>query len=583
MSESERESLPAWLGWARLAIGLAQGGALYFISEAHETMDPALHSALWITTIFVPVMLVGGLGAIRPIVLGIWVGGAAVIVAALSAYAVSRRVLELESWERPELYFIAPIFLFVGHHLVAAGDEARKWIAPYARYFDLGWRHGAQLGLAIGFTLAFWAVLFLGAQLFNLIGINALVRLLEQTWFSMPATCAVFASAIHLTDLRSGMVRGARALGLVLLSWLLPAMAFIAAAFFVTLPFTGVQPLWETRTATAILLCAAAALVVLINAAYQDGAHSAGFILRWSARVAAVLMTPLALLAAYALWLRIDQYGLTPERIYAAAILVIGGCYAVAYAIGAFWPCWMRTLEIGNVASAFVMLAVIIALFSPIADPARLSVADQMHRLANGRTASDDFDVTFLRFDGARYGDEALRRLVADRSTEEAIALGERAARILEADNRWSPQAQTAETLEIRMHPAGATVPEGFLEDTDPVGGLMMCRTRDVICDGVLLDVDGDGRSEFVLAGLGFLSVYAQDVEGHWSFVASGHAPSDFSAQAAAGAVRVAPARFGDLVVGEDRVPVTEVNPRGPAAVTVAPESGPGDVWISEQ
>lgn len=583
MSLTDRETLPVWLGWTRLAIGLAQGVALYFINDLREATDPALFAALWVTMLFAPVALIGGLGAIRPIVLATWIGGATLVVAGLAAYGASRTVMENWTWEYAQLYVVAPIFLFVGHHLVAAGDEARKWIAPYERYFDLGSRHVAQLALAVAFTGAFWAVLILGSQLFNLIGITLLVDLLDSDWFAMPATTGVFAAAIHLTDMRSGLVRGTRALGLTLLAWLLPAMAFLAAAFFLALPFTGVQPLWETRAATAILLGSAAALVILVNAAYQDGEHPPGLILRWSARVAAVLMTPLAVLAAYALWLRIDQYGLTPERIYAAAVLVVGGCYAVAYSIGAFQSRWMRTLEVGNVASAFVMLVVVVALFSPIADPARLSVADQMRRLESGRIAPEDFDVVFLRFDGARYGDAALRQLVADRSSEEAIALGERARRVLALNERWAAQVQNAGApVELRMHPEGAAPPEGFLDQPDLTGGLMMCRTRDMVCDGMFIDLDGDGRSEFIVSTMHFLSIYAQGDDGRWAFVANASAPENFSALAASGAVRVAPARFGDLIIGDDRVPVTEVEPgRGPAIVSV--ESEAGDASPAEQ
>jgi len=583
MTLTDRETLPVWLGWARLAIGIAQGVALYFINDLREATDPALFAALWVTTLFVPVALVGGLGAIRPIVLGAWIGGATLIVAGLAAYGASRAVLENWAWAYSQLYVVAPIFLFVGHHLVAAGDEARRWIAPYERYFDLGSRHAAQLALAVAFTGAFWAVLMLGSQLFNLIGITFLVELMESDWFAMPATTGVFAAAIHLTDMRSGLVRGTRALGLTLLAWLLPAMALLAAAFFLALPFTGVQPLWETRAATVILLGSAAALVILINAAYQDGEHPAGFILRWSARVAAVLMTPLAILAAYALWLRIDQYGLTPERIYAVAVLVVGGCYAVAYAIGAFQARWMRTLEAGNVASAFVMLVVIVALFSPIADPARLSVADQMRRLESGRIAPEDFDIVFLRFEGARYGDAALRQLVADRSSDDAIALGDRARRVLALNERWAAEAQNVGvSVELRMHPAGAQPPEGFLDQPDLNGGLVMCRSRDMVCDGMFIDLDGDRRSEFIVSAMRYLSIYAQADDGRWTFVANASAPENFSTLAAAGAVRVAPARYGDLVIGDVRVPVTEVElGRGPVIVDVQSEAG--DASLSEQ
>ena len=72
-----------------------------------------------------------------------------------------------------------------------------------------------------------------------------------------------FTCAIHVTDVRAGIVRGARTLKLTLLSWLLPIMALIAVTFLATLLFTGLEPLWSTRRATPVLLAAAAALVFL--------------------------------------------------------------------------------------------------------------------------------------------------------------------------------------------------------------------------------------------------------------------------------------------------------------------------------
>lgn len=558
MSGQDKAALPAWLGWARLAIGLAQGLGLYALMEWREPqMDPFM-AAAWVTLWFIPILIVGGLGALRWLTLAAWALAATALAAGLAWYDVARLPEgEHDYWYGPRvMYLIVPLLLFVGHHLVAAGDEARRWIAPYERYFDLGWRHGAQLVLALLFTGAFWAVLMLGAAMFDLIGIDFLSELVSKTWFSYPATCTVFALAIHLTDLRSGLVRGARALGLVLLSWLLPAMTGLAAAFFVALPFTGLEPLWATRAATALLLSAAATMVVLVNAAYQDGEQSPNIVLRWSARLASLLKTPLAVLAAYALYLRIDQYGLTPDRIFALAVLAVGACYALAYAIGAFWPRWMKPLEIGNVASAVVVMAVTVALFTPIADPARLSVDDQMRRLASGRVAPEQFDVTFLRFDGARYGRAALERLRADQSSEERRALGERAAAAIELRNRWEGRRLVEHPQQphfITMRPPGAELPAGF--GANAVGMVEhMCREATAPCDGYLLDLDSDGENEVIVGRNSMFWVYAKSGETIWRQIGSLIIDAEGQEILQRGEGRVVPSLMGDLMLGDQRV-----------------------------
>jgi hypothetical protein len=55
------------------------------------------------------------------------------------------------------------------------------------------------------------------------------------------------------------------------MSWILPVAVVLVAGFICSLPFTGLAALWETRHATSVLLSAAALLLVLINAAFQNG------------------------------------------------------------------------------------------------------------------------------------------------------------------------------------------------------------------------------------------------------------------------------------------------------------------------
>lgn len=561
-----REQLPGWLGWVRLGIGLAQGLALYQLTELREFMHAEpVYGALWLTLIFVPVLIVGGLGALRMRTLAIWIALATALAFVLGWHELAR----VEAESRPDYLTPSPVIfavaalLFVAHHLIQAGDETRKWIAPYERYFDLGWRHGAQLVLAGMFTGAFWIVLHLGASMFEIIGLRFLREWISESWFGLPATFTVFAAAIHLTDLRSGLVRGARALGLVLLSWLLPAMTGLAVAFLVALAFTGLELLWETRAATAILIGAAATLVILVNAAYQDGAAAPNLILRWSARAAAIVMTPLAVLAAYALWLRVDQYGWTPERIYAAAILIVGACYAVSYAIGAVLRQWMKTLEIGNIASAFVVIALGLLLFTPIADPARISVADHMNRYRSGRITAEQVDLGFLRFDGARYGRAALEALRAD------AALTDRVEQVLAEENRYAWEALRDEPilpLRVRVFPEGATLPEELASQPGTFGALRRCRDTRQECDVLMVDLTGDGAPEAVVFGDYLISAYRQFEGGRWRHIGElevvadaeqnsrGRRVDELRDALARGEVRVAASQVQDLIVGGQRL-----------------------------
>jgi hypothetical protein len=378
---------------ARTAAGLAQGVALVFLYTAYDTRIwpstvPGLFAPLVLMAMFVPVIAVAGLGNLRPHTLAIWMAVAAVLLAGLGVYDIlrdpeSRDTLTSNgprNLSSPPLWFAVAGGLFIAHSLIVSGDAERKLIASYPRYFDVAWKHAVQLALAVAFVGAFWALLGLGAGLFEVIKIHAFAELIRKPGFAIPASVLALTYAIHVTDVRAGIVTGARTLGLTLLSWLLPVMALIAAAFLIALLFTGLEPLWSTRNATVLLLVAAAALVVLVNAAYQDG-HSEHpvRILRCAGTLAVMALVPLVAIAAYALSLRVGQYGWTPERIIACACAVVAACYSFGYVVAVLprRP-WLKRLETTNIFTAFVVLAVLLALFSPIADPARISVADQV-------------------------------------------------------------------------------------------------------------------------------------------------------------------------------------------------------------
>src|SRR5262249_25527016 len=160
---------------------------------------------------------------------------------------------------------------FIAHALILGANADRRLVAKYSTHFDIAWKMAVQLALGGAFVGAFWALLWLGAGLFALIKLEFFRKLIEHPWFAIPITALVAASALHLTDIRPVLVRGVRTLALTLLSWLLPVISLIVTGFLVSLPFTGLAPLWSFGHASALLLVAAAALIVLINAAYQDG------------------------------------------------------------------------------------------------------------------------------------------------------------------------------------------------------------------------------------------------------------------------------------------------------------------------
>ncbi len=535
------------LAIVRLIIGLVQGIALYLLYFAFDhhgwpATNGAIFAPLLLVSVFIPLLLGLAVGNMRVRTLLVWALVAATIVAGLAWYDIWRSWPWEYDWRNGQqtvaprilpsfpMFLFTAIGLFIAHALVAGGDADRRFIASYPTHFDVAWKHGLQLMLSAAFVGALWLLLWLGSELFQLIKLDFLEKLIEHRWFAIPVTTLATAVALHVTDVRAGLVRGARTLALVLLSWLLPLMVVFAVGFLGSLVFTGLAPLWATRTAAALLLTAAAVLVILINATYQDGDnahHSAPIILKLAVRVSAVVLFPIVALAAYAIWLRVNQYGWSGDRVTSAAVTFVAAGYALGYGVAALVPGgWMRRIEGWNFAMALVVLGVLLALFTPLADPARIAVNSQVARLHDGRISVAKFDFSYLRFHGERFGYDVLSEFQQHARGADAAKIKAIAANLLKPAPYVSPNSNKSGAeiaSSVTVYPKGSKLPDSLMAQHWSWGeNVPDCLLYPQIkCDAFPRDLDGDGQVEVVFASgygnqFGVAQVVAQDDKGVW-------------------------------------------------------------------
>lgn len=516
---------------ARLGIGLAQGLALYLLyasADAHSwpATEKFLFAPLLLVALFTPIVLLMGAGNIRTQTLVAWAACTAIIAAGVAVYDIYRAGITdvWGLWEPigPQNQRIIPSFivivlsaagLFIAHSLIVAAETDHKPIATYPSYFDVAWKHALQLILSGPFVGIFWGLLFLGAGLFKLVKIDALWELIQHRWFAIPVTTIVLSGAIHITDVRVDIVRGIRTLKLTLLSSLLPLAALIGVGFLATLPFTGLAPLWGTRHGTGLLLAIEAVLIVLVNSAYQDGKaeHSPNRTMRFAGSVAALTLVPLVALTTYGLALRVGQYGWSTQRVVAAACTLVAACYGLGYAWASIARgAWLRFVEPCNVITAFVVLGVLLALLTPIADPNRLTVADQMARLRSGKITPQEFDFTYFRFYAGRYGQAALQELKENPPGAQADYIRTQAETALNKTSLFPAPFATPKpavvAASVTMHPDNRVLPDSFVA-RDWVASLKQgqwmlprCLTDAAVkCDGLFADLNGDGIEEIIL------------------------------------------------------------------------------------
>jgi hypothetical protein len=175
------------------------------------------------------------------------------------------------------------------------------------------------------------------------------------------------------------------------------------------------------RCATPVLLACAVGCLVLANSIMrdEDAAMSRNRVLRVVAMVLAAGVLPLALFAAVSMGIRIDQHGLSPERIWGLIAVTVAVAYGVAYAAGLAlgrgdWAPRLRNANL-NLAAATCVLALVLAL--PLWDFGAISARNQVARLEAGKVSAEEFDYTALRWDFGDAGRRALARL-AEREDE---------------------------------------------------------------------------------------------------------------------------------------------------------------------
>jgi hypothetical protein len=348
----------------------------------------------------------------------------------------------------------------------AARDEGRLSLAP-APIHRYVWSNVILWGAAWAFVLVSVLLVHLLAELFLLIGISFLRETLRQEWVLAAIIGAALGGAIGLLRDRDRMLALFQRVATTILSVLAPVLAVGLVLFVAALPFTGLQPLWETtRATTPVLLSVIAGAFILANAVLGNAPdeEARARLLRWSALALALVMVPLASVAAISTWLRVDQYGFTPERLWALVFVGLVLLIALTYAWAALRgrADWSGRIRLANVRLAFAACAVGLFLAMPILDFGAISTRDQLARLQAGQVPPAEFDWAALRFDFGPAGRRALERLGA----EGAPPIREAAARALAIKDRYvlAEQVRTAHNSgrlarKLRVVPAGTTLP----------------------------------------------------------------------------------------------------------------------------
>lgn len=424
-----------------------------------------------------------------------------------------------------EFPFLAAIFaVLLACPLFQNARDEGGWRFSSGNVHTHVWTDAVIGAASIAFVGITFALAWLIAGLFDVIGIDALKEVLEEPEFGWPLAGFAFGAAVGILRERDALVGTMQRLVMVVLAVLSPVLAVALVLFLLSLPVSGLSGLWESwASAAALTMAAALGAWVLLNAAIGMGDEDqpSNRVLRWSAMALALVVLPLAGLAMTALMLRVGQYGWTPDRLWA----VVCAGVAIAFGLAGWWSVWrgrggfapvVRTVQT-RLALGVCGVALFLAL--PIVDFGAISARDQVARLRSGATELKDFDFAAMAFDFGPEGRAALERMVRTGSREER-ALAQEA---LASDNRWlidtvetdggEPDVEaeyrhTPIEEKVRAYPASRAVPAALYT---ALAADRRCRSAP--CLAVWLD---DDRVAIVYRGSNFASEYVRQADGKW-------------------------------------------------------------------
>ncbi len=382
---------------AMTATGALAGLSFHVLSAA---MDRAilperllLLLSAWALVFFIGVL--GMAGRLRLTRAALLAAGHGLVVALLLGWASLRFANLQDLFHGPVPVLAGLVLTFVPLPFLVA-HHTNHW-RDYPALFSEAWAIAIRFAAAALFVGLVWLVLLLSSLLLKMVGIALIDKLMGDPLFGLMLSGAMLGLGIAVVDELSDVV--SPYLVLRLLRLLLPVLLVVLAVFLLALPLRGVDQLFGTLSAAATLLTIAAAGATLITAAVDQAEDlaSRSRIIRGSARAMAVLILLPASLGAWAVALRVAQYGWTPARIFAACIALLGLGYGLGYLLavlrGRGWPERIRQT---NVVMALATVALSALALSPALNPERISAASQFGRLESGRISPDQLDLAAL-------------------------------------------------------------------------------------------------------------------------------------------------------------------------------------------
>lgn len=397
--------------WGLAAIGGVAGLALHGLSDA--MIDGLLSERLGLVLIVLVSIYVTVQFALTgplPLRRAVWPAiGLAVVVAGLLLLASTGFVSVDQMFFAPMTVLAGLVLTFVPLPFLIAGLRG-DWRA-YPVLFTQAWSIVVRFISAWAFVGLVVLVLWLSHMLLALVGVTLLGDLLVEPVVMSALTGAVLGLAMAVVTEFADLV--SPALVLRLLRLLLPVLLVVLLVFLAALPLRGLSGLFGGLSSAAVLLTITALAATLVTTAVDESdfeATDSPALIRATQGLALILILP-ATLAAWAVAVRVLQYGWSPNRVLAGVVALLGLGYGAGYLLAILRGAgWMARIRAVNLGMALAILAAAALMLTPILSPERIAARSQLARLLEGRTAAATADFDALA-DWGKPGAAAMQRL----------------------------------------------------------------------------------------------------------------------------------------------------------------------------
>ncbi|MDP3263686.1 MAG: DUF4153 domain-containing protein [Tabrizicola sp.] len=382
--------------WGLALVGALAGGSLYGLTIGIDGILPdrvMLALIVLAGTFFATLLAMAGPIGVRRAALN--AAGLALVTAGL-VWLASLRFEAADGFfygPLPTLAALTVATLPMPFLMARAGPGWRD----YPSLFLQAWSIVVRYVAAWAFTGLVWVVILLSDRMLGIVGLTVINDLLaiEVVPFVLTGAIVGLAMAVvhEFADLLSPYVV------LRLFRLLLPVVLVVMTVFLVALPFRGLSGLFQDWSPALVLLAMVAAGISLVSIAVDqsDADATSSPFLRLAAQAQALVLPVVAGFGAWAVWLRVAQYGWTPERVFVALVAAMAVAYGGIYAVAVLRRgAWMARIRAGNLWMALAVIALAALWLTPVLNAERISARDQLARFEAGRTSVEALDIAAI-------------------------------------------------------------------------------------------------------------------------------------------------------------------------------------------